>query len=368
MSQAQNNAPNTHPHITGSSFKLVTIAGIPIRIHFTFLLLLVFIAASGIGSEAGKTTGAILFVLLLFTCVVLHELGHALAAKRYHIRTRDIVLYPIGGIASLETAPSQQNELWIALAGPVVNLILAIVLGVAMFFVKVKTGFTAQMIGNLRDANAVLFLFNMIPAFPMDGGRVLRSLLSRRMNELMATRTAAAIGQSLALLGGLYALFTLNLLFLLVAVFVYMAAGAEANSLQTKVLISGHYAHEAMISQFHTLELNSSLKNASELMMETSQHDFPIFNGNEIVGLLTRENLLRGLAVEGPAGYVAASMQRDLVKLLPSATLEELLMQMPQNGAVLVMDKNALQGIVTRESLIDFLSLLQMRYAGSGSS
>ena len=182
------------------SFQLLKVAGIPIRIHFTFLLLLLWIFLLG-----GQSVSMVLFMVAIFGCVVLHEFGHALVAKRYGVQTRDITLYPIGGVAMLQGRPKPYQELWIALAGPAVNVVIAIILMIVSLATKARPaaftiimGPNSSLIDALYTSNLWLAGFNMIPAFPMDGGRVLRALLGLRLSEARATQIAGSIGQNKA--------------------------------------------------------------------------------------------------------------------------------------------------------------------------
>ncbi|HZO91317.1 MAG TPA: site-2 protease family protein [Chthonomonadaceae bacterium] len=368
------------PRDSGGSFHLITVAGIPIRLHFTFLLLLAWFAFISLGHkpESGEPalvqpwTG-LLFVLGLFACVVLHELGHALTARRYGIRTRDIVLYPIGGVASLETMPRPRQELWIALAGPAVNLVIAGLLYVALRLAHQPvgsfrpTGPPTSMAANLMWANLTLAVFNMLPAFLMDGGRVLRALIARfTSDDVQATAIAARVGQFLAILLGLYGLYQGNLILIFIAVFVYLGAGQEAMAFQTKALMMGHRVREAMLREFHTLSVGNTLNEAAEVLLAGSQQDFPVVHGGEVVGVLSRAALIRGLAAEGPEAYVAGAMERDFAWAQPEDDLETVLAQTQVAGPILVMEgdsrENArLIGMLTQENLLEFLTLIQLK-------
>jgi Zn-dependent protease/CBS domain-containing protein len=355
------------------AFRIATVAGIPIRLHWTFLVLLV--ALGFISLRPGGNEGlSLLFVVALFCCVVLHELGHAITALRYGIRTRDIVLYPIGGVASLETLPKPRQELWIALAGPAVNLVIAgalylIVQAAGQSLRFQMEGPRPHFLANLYWTNLMLAAFNMIPAFPMDGGRVLRSLLARVMSEDTATQIAARIGQFIAILIGLYGLFGpggMSLLF--IAVFVYLGAGQEAAIYRTKALVSGHRVREAMVREFHTLPVGTTLREAADTLLAGTQQDFPIVHGSEVVGILPRSALLQGMATEGPEGYVAGVMLREYPVVHPDDDLEAVLMEIQggMSGPILVMtdetrSAESLVGMLIQENLLEFLMLSQLQ-------
>ena len=195
------------PSETGGtwSMRVGSLLGIPIRVHFTFVLLLLWFGTVSSGQGQGFL-GGVVFMLLLFGCVVLHELGHATMARRFGVETREIVLYPIGGVARLERIPSGKAELLIALAGPAVNALLAGLLFGWLMVRQVRAPGSpmelltdAPLVWQMLTANLTLFFFNLIPAFPMDGGRVLRALLAMSMDYVRATRIAATIGQMMAI-------------------------------------------------------------------------------------------------------------------------------------------------------------------------
>jgi Zn-dependent protease/predicted transcriptional regulator len=365
--------PASEPRDDGS-IRIATVAGIPIRLHWTFLALLVWLTflSLGQGKTNLKSMLGVLFVVALFGCVLLHELGHALVAQRYGVRTRKIVLYPIGGVASLESLPRPRQELWIALSGPAVNLVIA-----ALLYVGLRAagqpigsfnigGAQPNFAANLLWANLWLAAFNLLPAFPMDGGRVLRALIARVTDEASATAIAARIGQGLAILLGLYGLFGPggNFLLVFIAVFVYLGAGQEASAYQTKALVTGHRVDEAMMREFHTLPVGTTLREAADTLLAGSQSDFPIVHGGEVLGVLSRSDLLRGMA-QDPDGYVAGVMQREFARARPDDSLESVLAQRQasQIGPILVMDGDALHGMLTQENLLEFLMLTQIRNA-----
>jgi Zn-dependent protease/predicted transcriptional regulator len=346
------------------SIRIATVGGIPVRIHLTFLLLLAWIGVLAYRQESR------VFALLLpaiFFCVVLHELGHALVAKAFGIGTRDITLYPIGGVAMLEGRPKPVAEFWIALAGPAVNVAIALVIGIAYFFATGKVPSVLDGWGGssffegLYAANVLLPVFNMIPAFPMDGGRVLRSFLAMFMPEVRATEIAGGIGQFFAMLMGFYGLLSGNILFVLIAFFVFMGAGQEVQMYQGLSLISGRRVEEAMMTRFRTIEHGQDLAAASRMLLEGSQACFPVLSNGEVVGLLTRENIVRGLTEEGPSAYVAGYMQREF----PIHQVHEPLEKVLEGGdgsnrlPALVYSDGRLAGILSSDNFGEFLMVRQ---------
>lgn len=363
--------PQSPPPGDSGSFRLLRVAGIPVRLHWTFLMLLAWLAFTGVRGAANSWQN-VLFVLALFLCVALHELGHALVARRYGIVTQDITLYPIGGVARLENLPRPRQELWIALAGPAVNLVIGLALyGVALAGKMPLDFANAPLLVRLMWANLSLAVFNLVPAFPMDGGRVLRALLARVLDEGTATALAARIGQVLAIGVGVFGLLRADLFLVLIALFVHQGAAQEAAAFQTKALITGHRVREAMLREFHTLTVGNTLREAADMLLAGSQHDFPVVHGRETVGLLARSDLLRGIASEGLDAYVAGAMQRDFAQVSPEDDLEMILPLIQESGPILVMQteefppgaapSEQLVGMLTQENLYEFMLLTQLQ-------
>ncbi|MEJ2221145.1 MAG: site-2 protease family protein [Desulfobacterales bacterium] len=227
------------------SLKIAKLAGIDIFIHFTFFILVTWVGFIQwkLNGSIGAAFSGIVFILAIFSCVVLHEIGHALAAKKYGIKTRDIILLPIGGVARLEKMPSQPiQELWVALAGPAVNVVIAALLGIYLWIINSLapdnqiTMSTAAFAERIMGVNIFLVVFNMIPAFPMDGGRVLRALLATRLAYIRATQVSASLGQGIAVLFGIIGLFY-NPILLLIAIFVWMGAAQETRIIRAKLAV-----------------------------------------------------------------------------------------------------------------------------------
>lgn len=359
---------------TAWAVRVATVSGIPIRLHFTFLLLIIWLAVSGIGNGGA---GMALVVLGLFFCVALHELGHSLVAQRYGYTVRDITLYPIGGVAAIEGSPTPRHELFIALAGPMVNVVIAAVLGVALMALgRLPQGETTAALMHqvesdpilfLLSANITLVLFNMIPAFPMDGGRVLRALLGMKMGKARATQIAARVGQVMAILMGLYGLGVFNgrqhLGLMLIALFVFFGANQEVQVETTRDIVEDAPVRAAMIRDFHTLQTGDTLRHAAETLLETTQQDFPVMFGDEVMGILTRAQLLQGLAREGDSAYVSEVMLRDVLFAEESDPLEDYMLSPDgvQRAPVLVRDATGrLIGMLTVDNLMEYLTLRQI--------
>jgi Zn-dependent protease/CBS domain-containing protein len=345
----------------------VRIFGVPIRLHFTFLLLLIFLLFIGIGEKQSGATTA-LYILALFASVLLHEVGHALVARWYGIRTREIVMYPIGGVSHLESQPKGREELLISIAGPLVNLLIAVILlATQRDFAPLETlrvPTDANLIERIALGNLLLGLFNLLPAYPMDGGRVLRSLIAFRKSEDEATRIAASAGQFLAVAMGLFGLLTSNFLLLFVALFVYLGAQQEGAAARTRSLTSGFPVRAAMVTDFRTLSHGNTIREAGDLLLATSQQDFPVMHGDEVIGLLTRSTLMRAMLRDGPEAYVAGAMDRNFLRIPPEMDLATALPKLSAAGTIaLVMDGDRLVGLLTAENLYEFILLRQVSQA-----
>ena len=317
------------------SIPLLRVRGIQIKVNVTFALIIIWAAYYwGIGTDAGLQ-GALFGVvatLLLFVCATLHELGHAFQALRYGIEVEDITLLPIGGVARLRVPDNARQELAIAVAGPLVNVAIAAVLIALGGILQATSLLTpADLDDTMRDAewsgllayltlaNIWLVLFNAIPAFPMDGGRVLRALLALRLDYARATGIAVTIGQGLALVFGLVGFTSGNLYLILIAAFVWFGASQEGAQVTLRRVLGGATVGQAMIQRPQVLTSTDPLARAVELTLSTAQSDFPVVDtGNRVVGLLTLDDLLRALR-DQPAAIVGDVMRRQF----PVARVEE---------------------------------------------
>jgi len=349
------------------SWKIATIAGIPIYIHATFVLIILWAVWSQASRGRGllETLAWVLLILTLFGCVVLHELGHALTARRYGIRTRDITLLPIGGLARLERMPDDpRQEFWVALAGPAVNVVIAM----GLFFLLLLQGQYVPLayisingrpfFENVMWMNVFLVAFNMLPAFPMDGGRVLRALLAMRLDYARATQLAATIGQGMALLFAFAGLFWSPFL-IFIALFVWIGAAQESGMVQMRSALAGIPVAEAMITEFHAIGPDEPLQNAVALTLSTAQKDFPVIDHGQLIGVLTQAKLFRALAEDGKSARVAEVMDREFETADSLEMLEPVLarLQTCDCPMVPVLRAGMLVGIVTRDNIGEFLSI-----------
>ena len=355
-----------HQASTAGTIKAFRFLGVPVRLHFTFVLLAVFVAVSVLGSTHSNSSYAI-FLLGGLASVLLHELGHALVASRFGIRTTEIVMFPIGGLSRMDRPLPPTAEIWVALAGPVVNLLLAG--GLLAYMVSAHQS-TPVGVSDLMQpsgksplllllyGNILLAGFNLLPAFPMDGGRILRALLSYIRPEHEATRTAAWMGRMLAISMGLYGLLDSQFMLVFFALFIYLGAAQESVAALGRTLTRGIPIRAAMITELHTLEHGATIRDAANLLLSTSQQDFPIMHGEQVVGLLGRNLLIRAIASDGPDAYVAGVMDRDFIALQPSEDLADVLPLMAQAGrCALVMENGRLLGLLTTDNLSEFLLL-----------
>jgi len=349
------------------SWKVGEFAGIGVYMHATFLLLLGWVAF--VHWQEGQTIASVVsglaFILALFACVVAHEYGHALTARRYGIKTREITLLPIGGVARLERMPDDpRQELWVALAGPAVNVVIAAVLfgwllvtGGLVPLDQVAVG-RGSFLERLMMVNLFLVGFNMLPAFPMDGGRVLRAVLARRMEYTRATQVAANIGQGMAFLFGFAGLFG-NPMLLFIALFVWIGAAQESTAVQIKSALGGIPVARAMLTDFRTLGPADSLSRAAELILAGSQHDFPVVDGGRVAGVLTRADLIGALSAQNLQRPVAEVMQRDF-QVADSSDMLEGAMERLQACAchtLPVVHDGQLVGLVTMDNIGEFVMI-----------
>ncbi len=360
------------------SLRIGRLFGIDVYIHWTFWILIVWIflmhfrAGNGI-EQAFVAAG---FIFALFGCVVAHEFGHALTARRYGITTRDITLYPIGGVASLEKMPDNpRQELLVAIAGPAVNIVIAAILwGVISFSGSMPEQAAIENAEALSDvpflftllsANILLAGFNLIPAFPMDGGRALRAILSAVMDRSKATRIAASVGQFLAItfvfLGFYY-----NFWLVFIGLFVFLGAGIEAAGERTKSELSGLSVRDALMRRFTDLSPFDTLSTAVDALLNSQETDFIVMDGDEPIGLLTRNEIIRGLSEKGPDARVSSYMNREFFVVGPELGLSDFLKEVTAHGrdVALVMHEGQLLGMIDRENVEERL-LVERALRGS---
>ena len=349
------------------AFKIARIADIDVKVHSTFFLLLIWLGFSYWSSSQSinAVINGIVFVLLLFLFVIMHEFGHALAARKFNIKTEDITLLPIGGVARLERMPDDpKEELWVAFAGPLVNLVLGFILFVWLFFtqnlptlsqISINSG---SLLQRLAIVNLVLFLFNLIPAFPMDGGRILRALLAIRMDYVKATNFASSLGKLFAFIFGIIGLFN-NPFYLLIALFIWVGASQENNSIKVRNLISGIPVKDAMLTNFETLSTTSRLSDGISAVIAGYQQDFPVLNGEQMVGILTRQRLMEALASNDTSINISTVMERNFEHAQINEMLQAVSDRLQTCGCrtVPVFEDQKLVGLITMENIGEFMMI-----------
>ncbi len=347
------------------ALKLGSFAGIGVFVHWTFGLLIgwIFIVHLSAGHSASQALGSIGFILTLFLCVVLHEFGHAFAARRYGIGTRDITLLPIGGVARLERMPEKPSqELVVALAGPAVNIAIAGLLMIALAGTGAVTSWNFLQLAmgsfweRLMVVNLFLAAFNLLPAFPMDGGRVLRALLSAQIGRRSATQIAARIGQGIAVALGLLGLLSSPFLVVL-ALFVFLGAQAEAGMVERDSALEGLDVRAAMMTRFRTLESQDSLGVAVSALLAGSQQDFPVMEEGRPVGILRRNDLVKALAQGSAHVSVREAMCREVVTVDAHDSLKETVSRMHAIpcATMPVLENNRLVGLLTFENVSELV-------------
>jgi len=347
------------------SFKLGTFAGIGVYVHWTFLLLVgwIFVAHLSQGKDPTQAAIGVGFILALFVCVVLHEFGHALTARRYGVRTRDITLLPIGGLARLERIPEKpMQEFWVAVAGPAVNVVIALALFVALILLNSLNQLyqfellKGHFLVRLMWVNVFLVAFNLLPAFPMDGGRVLRALLATRLGRRRATVIAANVGQGMAILFGIVG-FLYNPMLIFIAIFVYLGAQAEAGLVEMQSALAGMRVSDAMMTHFRTLAAEDSLDTAIRELLAGSQQDFPVTTNGQVVGILRRNDLVKALSEGRRNAHVGEVMTRECEAVDASATLTATLegMRGRECASTPVLAEGRLVGLLTLENVSELV-------------
>lgn len=350
------------------SWRIGRVTGIDLYLHATFLILVGYVAYTSYRQRGSWTDAAwgVVFIVAFFGIVVLHELGHCLTARRFGIGTRDITLLPIGGLARLDRMPEKPgHELLIALAGPAVNVVIGVILyallrapqpGQGLADIRLAGG---DLMVNLFRANALMAVFNLIPAFPMDGGRVLRALLSLKLGFARATEAAATVGQALAWGAGSIAIFSHNWWLLIIAVFVVLGAEAEADFVKTKSALAASRVEDIMIREFRALTVEEPLAEAVKHSLAGFQQDFPVLADGRVVGVLTRRRLLAGLSSAGDRAPVRDFMLSDFRTAFAWESTGEAFQRLHDCDchAMPVLHDGRLVGVLTADNLGEYVMI-----------
>jgi Zn-dependent protease/predicted transcriptional regulator len=362
------------------SWKLGTVAGIGIYVHWTFALLIGWVLLEGGGLSTALWR--VVLVLSIFGCIVLHELGHALTARRFHIRTRDITLLPIGGVARLERMPDVPiQELWVAIAGPAVNVVIAIGLAALLIALTFAGLFRwddnpeQSILTQLLAINIMLIVFNLLPAFPMDGGRVLRALLAQKLDYVRATEIAAAVGQAMAVLFAILAVFGgvigigFNPFLLFIALFIYLGAREEARLVQMRFAFQGLPVRAAMMTRFHALNADDTVGKAADELLAGAQQDFPVVDNGRVVGMVDRSGLVRTLGERGRDVRISEVMQQDCPAVQENEMLDRTFQIMREGRCTTlpVLRNQELVGLITLENVGELIMLQSALGNGRGA-
>jgi Zn-dependent protease len=359
------------------SLKVVRLFGINVYIHWTFLILLgwIFLSSVGSGQSTMEAFVSIGFVLALFACVVLHEYGHALTARRFGVPTKRITLLPIGGVASLEKMPEKpREELLVAIAGPAVNVVIALLVFGYMQLAGIELptsqledpsqlSLSEMFIPNLLIVNVILVVFNMIPAFPMDGGRVLRALLSMRMDRAKATEVAAKIGQFLAI-GFVFLGFMYDFWLIFIGLFIFLGASGESNYETTRYLLADLSVRDVLMHQFTPMHAWDTIESAVEALLDGQEKEFVVMEDNSIIGTISRDDILRGLQEYGGEARLKRIVNTHWLELDPDMELNEAYAQMQQASLTIcpVYDEDGeLLGILNQENILEAVMIERAR-------
>ncbi len=346
------------------SLYLGSVSGIKLYIHWSFLILIawIFIMYFRIGHGYRAGLSGVFFIMVLFACVVLHELGHALMAKRFKVMTRDITLYPIGGIASLESMPTKPaQELQVTLAGPAVNVAIGVLIWIFLIITHQMPDLESISTGNLVNlpfafnimyANFILAVFNLIPAFPMDGGRVLRSLLAMKMDQTKATNIAAKIGQFLAIIFVFFGFFY-DFWLVFIGMFLFLGAGAESKAGELKYALEGIRVKDVLMTKYSVLNTENTLQEASRHLIDTNEKSFLIMKNDNVEGILNYKDIIEGLHKGNANEKTETFMQKDFIWLDPEDLLTEKLPVIGQGKQLLfpVKSDDKLIGVLNTENI-----------------
>jgi len=352
------------------SFQIAKFFGIPIRVHITFFLLLIFIGLYGSRLQGARSgLFGIVSIILIFLCVIIHEFAHSLVARKYGVKIKDIILLPIGGVSEMEELPSQpKQEINVALAGPLTSIVLSLIFFFAyrLLFPEAKAVnisiFQGNLLLNLFAINLMLAIFNLIPAFPMDGGRVLRGILGLKMGLLQATRVAVGIGEFLAILFFFFGLF-FNPWLALIAVFIFLGAEGEKRATELKVEISDVPVRVAMLSNVEAISPDVTLSQVLEKICHGLQQDFPIMEGKEVLGILSRGTFFSALHNHSKETKVREIMSREFTSTSEDAPLSEAFQRMNSEklSVLPVMQGKIFKGLISLEQIGKYHMLCGLR-------
>lgn len=350
------------------SIYLGKIAGIKIFIHWTFSLLILWVLFTTLreGKDMAEAILMVTLILTVFACVTLHELGHALTARIYHFNTRDITLLPIGGMARMDELPEKPlQELVVALAGPLVNAVIAILLAPFVFMMTmpnldletIELSWNTFLL-HLLIVNIMLALFNLIPAFPMDGGRVFRAVLSFFIPRVKATLYAARTGQLVAIIffiGGFFS----NPFLSVIGIFIFLMAQSENDQVKARSILQDFKVRDVIMRNFHVLSPGQSVGEAADLLLNVQGKDFLVMDSGKIAGVLDRNSLLKVLSEKGREARVAEAMQTGIQPLHPETALDKVFTQFGKMrySFLPVVEHGQLLGVIDLENITELIMI-----------
>lgn len=348
------------------------IAGIPVQIHWTFWLLAIWIVYSNLqdGFDVFRTAWSLLFTALVFVCVLLHELGHSLTARQFGIQTKSILLLPIGGLAHLQKMPkSPKQEFWITIMGPVVNLVIALMLLPIVHFDfnnparvdQVTSVNGTNIFYNLFVANVIMFLFNLLPAFPMDGGRILRAAIAWFSGQEKATKIATWVGNLFAFLFIVAGIYLMSFMLVIIGIFVLLAARSELSFVKNNSILSRFRVKDIIITDYHTLSPSDPVQKAADLLLRTQNKSFVVMKYGEVEGVLRQMEIIKALSAEGPNAPVAKYMNPHVIKVDEDELLADVQEKFAAGGhdVLLVTSNGSFLGLIDSDNIEELIALYQ---------
>ena len=362
-----------------TSLQIGKVMGIPVRLHWTFIAIIVYVGVGfgylsqplfGIPYGFGaiepiqvKLLYSFAFAILLFACVALHELGHSYVARVYGIGIRSITLYFFGGVSSMEDIPRNPKlEFEMAFSGPCVSGIIGLVCILLYLQLSALLGanhpFTV-LFSTLGVVNLILMVFNLLPAFPMDGGRVLRSWLATRMPYMTATRRAASIGKMFAVLMGIYGLFSGGILLLVIAFFIYIGASEEEQATSINICLEGITVRNIMSAEVHTVPPKMNLRELTELVFREKHRGYPVAENEKLLGMVTTEDIQRIPESLRESTTVGDVMSKKIFDIEPDEEATVAMKKLTELGLrrLPVIENGRLVGILSREDLVRAMEL-----------
>ncbi len=346
------------------SLKILSVFGIPLELHISFLFLMLFIylvALLKLIPSVNLLTAVL--ITLVFATVVIHELSHSYLAKHYGIKIERIVLLPIGGVSEMEEIPKDPaQELRIALAGPVANLVIAVISFVILIIFG--TSLSTVLAGSLyyfTIINLILGLFNLLPAFPMDGGRILRAFLAERMSFIRATKLAASIGKQFAIIMAVIGVF-FNFLLILVAIFVYLGAEEEYRSVLVSTLLEDENVKNIMTTEVHTLNPDNTVQEALKIMFTEKHMGYPVTENGKLVGIITFHDI-SNIPKSDRNMLIKDVMTKELILSDPNEYLVETIGKLNRHriGRVPIVENSELVGIVSKTDITNTLQKKELK-------